>query len=354
MNDAELEGFRPNRYFARSWALLTRDRGWIKPVLVMFAALLVPVVGMLGVMGYVAEWARLTAWGVNAAPKQKGVRVGACIASGWRVFVVTLVWNLGSALVSAVLGLIPLIGPLLAFVWMVCSLFLGIVIMVAALRATIYQKIVAGLRVPTVWQMVRSDVGGLMRILGMQIAAAAVLWLASAVFVLLALVNVVPQLIYFADYVAEFDAIMSASTRMAVFFQMIVTMLTTMGPWMVVLSVVSGICGIVMMMLGYTATGLWMRQFNVAAWGRDEDPLPGSAPQAQPEAPAPAQGQTVPTEAEPSPTEPSPTEPRRTAPAEPDPSPVDAAEPEPPSAGPILLGPVTTDPDDSPEEGGPQ
>ena len=219
----------------------------------------------------------------------------------------------------------------------------------AALRATIYQKIVAGLRVPTVWQMVRSDVGGLMRILGMQIAAAAVLWLASAVFVLLALVNVVPQLIYFADYVAEFDAIMSASTRMAVFFQMIVTMLTTMGPWMVVLSVVSGICGIVMMMLGYTATGLWMRQFNVAAWGRDEDPLPGSAPQAQPEAPAPAQGQTAPTEAEP-----SPTEPRPTAPAEPDPSPVDAAEPEPPSAGPILLGPVTTDPDDSPEEGGPQ
>lgn len=227
---------------------------------------------------------------------------------------------------------------------MVCSLFLGIVIMVAALRATIYQKIVAGLRVPTVWQMVRSDIGGLMRILGMQIAAAAVLWLVSAVLVLLALVNVVPQLIYFADYVAEFDAIMSASTRMAVFFQIIVTVLSTMGPWMVVLSVVSGICGIVMMMLGYTATGLWMRQFNVAAWGRDEDLLPGAAQQAQPKAPAAAEPwQTAPTES-------APSEPRPTEPAAPDPSPVDAAEPEPFSVGPILLGPVTTDPDDSPEK----
>ena len=44
VGESELEGFRRDRYFARSWALLTRDRGWIKPVLLMTVSLLVPFV----------------------------------------------------------------------------------------------------------------------------------------------------------------------------------------------------------------------------------------------------------------------------------------------------------------------
>ena len=282
MNDTELEGFRPDRYFARSWALLTRDRGWIKPVLVMVAACLVPIVGLLGVLGYAAEWARLTVWGVTSSPKQKGVRVGACIASGWRVFVVMLGWGLVIALVSGVLSTIPLLGSLLTFAWFVISVFLGIMIMVAALRATIYQKIGAGFRISTIWQMVSSDVAGLVRIFGMQMAGAAISWAAGFVVMLLAVMTMLPRLLYYVDYVAEFDAIMSDSMRMSLFFDMIVDFLTVMGPFLIVVSVVSGIISIIMMLLGYTAVGLWMRQFNVPAWGRDEDPLPVTAQSAAP------------------------------------------------------------------------
>lgn len=282
MNDTELEGFRPDRYFARSWALLTRDRGWIKPVLVMAAACLVPIVGLLGVLGYAAEWARLTAWGVTSSPKQKGVRVGACIASGWRVFVVMLGWGLVIALVSGVLSTIPLLGPLLTFAWFVISVALGIMIMVAALRATIYQKIGAGFRISTIWQMVSSDVAGLVRIFGMQMAGAAISWAAGFVVMLLAVMTMLPRLLYYVDYVAEFDAIMSDSMRMSLFFDMIVDFLTVMGPFLIVVSVVSGIISIIMMLLGYTAVGLWMRQFNVPTWGRDEDPLPVTTQSAAP------------------------------------------------------------------------
>lgn len=282
MNDTELEGFRPDRYFARSWALLTRDRGWIKPVLVMAAACLVPIVGLLGVLGYAAEWARLTAWGVTSSPKQKGVRVGACIASGWRVFVVMLGWGLVIALVSGVLSAIPLLGPLLTFAWFVISVALGIMIMVAALRATIYQKIGAGFRISTIWQMVSSDVAGLVRIFGMQMAGAAISWAAGFVVMLLAVMTMLPRLLYYVDYVAEFDAIMSDSMRMSLFFDMIVDFLTVMGPFLIVVAVVSGILSIIMMLLGYTAVGLWMRQFNVPAWGRDEDPLPVTTQSAVP------------------------------------------------------------------------
>ena len=139
--DNELEGFRRDRYFARSWALLTRDRGWVKPVLVLSVALLVPVVGLLGVLGYALEWARLTAWGVNASPKQRGVDVGACIKSGWRGFVVMLVWGIVSGVVIALAEALPLIGALVSLIWVFASFVYAVVMMVASLRATIYQKI---------------------------------------------------------------------------------------------------------------------------------------------------------------------------------------------------------------------
>ena len=69
-------------YYSRSWKLLSRDKGWYKPLLVMAVALFVPIVGALGVLGYELEWARLTAWGVDSSPKQKNVQVGKCIKAG--------------------------------------------------------------------------------------------------------------------------------------------------------------------------------------------------------------------------------------------------------------------------------
>ena len=278
MNDAELEGFRPNRYFARSWGLLTRDRGWIKPILVMVAASFVPIVGPLGVLGYVVEWARLTAWGAVSSPKQKNVQVGACIASGWRVFVVMLAWAIASALITAVLAIIPIAGPLLLFAWMIFSFLFNLMVMVAALRATIYQKISAGFRVSTIWQMVKSDLDGLIRIFGMQVAGAAVSGVIGAIVTIVSLVALVPQIVYYADYVSEFDAIMSNSMRMNLAFEMLGKFLAVLGPAIVVAVVISGVVSVIMMMLGYTAVALWMRQFNVPAWGREEDPLPPSTP----------------------------------------------------------------------------
>ena len=81
-------------YLSHSWGLLTRDEGWIKPLLVLAAAQLVPVIGPIGVNGYVLEWARLTAWGVDSSPKQKGVDIGGCIKSGARALAVSLGFGL--------------------------------------------------------------------------------------------------------------------------------------------------------------------------------------------------------------------------------------------------------------------
>lgn len=50
-----------DRYFSKSWAMLTKEQGWIKPLLVLTVATLVPVAGPLAVSGYILDWARLTA-----------------------------------------------------------------------------------------------------------------------------------------------------------------------------------------------------------------------------------------------------------------------------------------------------
>lgn len=285
--DADLEGYRPDHYFSRAWALLTRDRGWIKPVLVMTAALLVPVVGLFGVIGYAVEWARLTAWGVTSAPKQRGVRVGACIASGARAFVVALVWGLCWGLVGGLLSTIPLLGGLFSFAWTILNLFVSLVIMVAVLRATIYQKIRAGLRVTTIWRMTTHDLGGIMRVFGLQVAGAAIIAVVGSIVSFVALMSVLPQLFYWASYIAEFSALLSDSMLAMVTLQFLGGFLSSMLPTLVVLYVLLTPATIVMMLLVYTALALWVRQFDVPSWGREEDPMPfetqaTAAPASQP------------------------------------------------------------------------
>ena len=274
VSEDELKGFRRDRYLARSWALLTRDRGWVKPVLLMTVAVLVPIVGLLGVLGYALEWARLTAWNVNAAPKQRGVDVGACIKSGWRAFLVMLVWGIVSGAVIALAEAIPLLGPLVSLVWVFGSFFYAVVVMAAALRATIYQKIGAGLRVGTIWQMVRHDPAGLLRVTGLVIAGGAVLGVATTLVGMVCLASAVPHLLWFMSYLYEFGSSMSSDMGVLLVMQLVASLLSSLGPALVVLLLVDSFLGIVLALLSYTAVGLWMRQFDVPSWGRDEDPLP--------------------------------------------------------------------------------
>lgn len=272
--DNELEGFRRDRYFARSWALLTRDKGWIKPVLLLSVALLVPVVGVLGVMGYALEWARLTAWGVNSAPKQRGVRIGECIKSGWRGFVVALVIGIVWGLVTGILGCVPAVGGLFSFVCTVVGVVLPIAVMAAALRAAIYQKIGAGLRVKTLWQMISHDSGGILRIVCMYVLGALLVGIVTGAVLLSSLLSAVPQVMDTVEAIGASSHVMSGDMQVRYAVQALAALISAMAPALLVLLVIALVASTILMLLCYTAVGLWMRQFNVGAWGRDEDPLP--------------------------------------------------------------------------------
>lgn len=283
-------GFERGRYFSRAWSLLTREKGWWKPVAVCAAADLVPVAGPLGVFGYRLEWARLVAWGADVSPKRHGVRVGSCISSGWRGFLVLLVWGLVMGVIGGVCGALPLIGGLLGTLWTICGLYLGMVVSVAALRATIYQKAGAGFSWKNLVELGRRDPSGLLGILGWEMLCYLVIALVGGIVLSVTALGAAPRIISLASELGYYNSGLYgfdygygspyggseyyvAQLAMELFFYVI----AAFGPTLIVLGLIALVLRNGISMVVYAALGLWIRQFDVANWGRSEEPLPSTA-----------------------------------------------------------------------------
>lgn len=283
-------GFERGRYFSRAWSLLTREKGWWKPVAVCAAADLVPVAGPLGVLGYKLEWARLVAWGADVSPKRHGVRAGSCISSGWRGFLVLLVWGLVMSVIGGVCGALPLIGGLLGTLWTICCLYLGMVVSVAALRATIYQKAGAGFSWKNLVELGRRDPSGLLSILGWEMLCYLVIALVGGIVLSVTALGAAPRIISLASELGYYNGGLYgydygygspyggseyyvAQLAMELFFYVI----AAFGPTLIVLGLIALVLRNGISMVVYAALGLWIRQFDVANWGRSEEPLPSTA-----------------------------------------------------------------------------
>lgn len=253
-------------YFGRAWGLLTRDKGWWKPVLVLALATFVPIVGPLGVLGYELEWARLTAWGVDSAPKQKGVRVGECISSGWRGFVTILGWMIAWGIVSAILSAVSLFG-LLNLAVFVAGFFVNTLLLVCAIRATIYQKIGAGYQANRIADMVKADFEGVARVTGIYTLSQMIVGLVAGLLSLMA----------FMPLFVQIAAIGSRAGRAMTESQVAGAILNVMSqaiPAVLVIVVVCTILGTIVSLVSITAAALWVRNFDVSSWGESGDPIP--------------------------------------------------------------------------------
>mgnify|MGYP002624858039 CR=1 FL=1 len=259
------------RYLARSWSLLTQSKGWMKPVLVLTAANYVPLVGSIGVDGFALEWARLTAWGIDAAPKQQKVDVTGCLVSGMRALVVSMALSIlvgipigvlrgvSSAMEGGIGGFVSLVVSIVAFV---VTLLSGAVIMVAKLRVAIYEKMRAGFSITTMYQMICLDPQGFIHMLGISLLCGMISGVAIvAVFIVLAMMLVPTVLsLSYASNVEVLRALAGLSIPL-----MVATMF---------LSFVVSMLGVIFNLVQYNAMALWVRRFNVPAWGAPDDPLP--------------------------------------------------------------------------------
>ena len=258
-----------SNYFSRSWKLMTKEKGWIKPILLMALGCFVPIVGPIAVFGYACEWARLSAWGVDASPKQKGVKLGKCLSSGWRAGVACFVWAIVLGVVAGILNAILgfILGSLGEMLVSVASFVVSPVIMAAGIHAVIYEKISAGLKVRRIIEMVKRDWQGLLKTVLIPLCVALIAGALGVVVMLSVLGFALPdimQLVYLVEY--------SSSNYMI--GSLVASILRGVLPAMVVFIYVDLVLGSAGSLLFTNSVGLWMRQFDVPAWGGPDEPLP--------------------------------------------------------------------------------
>ena len=282
-SNVDTSGYQSDRYFARSWALLTNEKGWWKSVLICAAACLVPVVGPLAVIGYALEWSRRIAWGSSEGPARH-VKIGDLIRSGWRGVVVLFGWGIAAAIVGEVLANVPYLGDLLDLAWTIFSILLGMAFLAAAVRATIYQDFKAGYRVQTLYQMVREDPAGLLRVWLTKLVAYVAEGVAVMIIIIPTVISSLSWIVRLIEWITDYSSYYGYSAYSGYssygeeyLLQIVGALLGKFGPALILLVAVALVIGVWGLLMRCAGMGLWMRRFDVPAWGRDEDPLPARA-----------------------------------------------------------------------------
>lgn len=288
-----------NLGFMSSWHMLTRDKGWVKPVLVLTLVGWIPILGQIVLMGYGLEWARLTAWGVDAAPKQRGVDYGKVLSTGGRAFLVSLSLGFVIALVLQVVfpGSLYMLftgltagnavsvatamasGAAMSILTMVASIAMGTFLQAATLRATLYDSFSAGWRLNRLFQMIGRDFGGFLKVLLVTLIGGAIsgmyAFVVSLVLMLLAAGGVMSATAFVGlsgSYMNGWHFLLEQLLRIGagplLLFIVVVIALAFVG------SAISTAMSLVSM----NAMGQWFCRFDVHRWGVSADPLPSDVP----------------------------------------------------------------------------
>ena len=270
----ELNGYRRDRCLARSWALLTLEKGWWKPIFIMALFGLIPVVGILALVGYALETARVTAWGINAGPKQKDLKFGTYIVTGFKAAVIALAFGLAYSIATEIFSYIPVINLILVPVFIVAAFVYPLFINVVQVRASVYGRISAGFAFKNIFEMIKHDMGGLFRIFGMGfvlgIATSIIMGIIGGSVAISMFMNIGAQ----AVTIARTQNIYSEDRLGIIILALFARRFIQMVPIFLVIGYIGHVVGLIVMLLMQNAIALWMRQFNVPAWGQSNDPLP--------------------------------------------------------------------------------
>ena len=289
--------------FTTSWKMLTRDKGWIKPILVLTLVGWVPILGQIAVLGYGLEWARLTAWGIDAAPKQRGVDYGKVLTTGGIAFLVNLSMSvivaiLGSMIFGTTFGIASIFGPIgslfsnvvsltavaggaaFSLIAAVVNIFMSTFILAACMRSTIYDGFTAGWRVDRLFQMIMKDPGGFFHAYAVKLIGDIVVGAYSAtasLFGTLFLLGGVAGMMAYGYSTSHYRYDLAAH---------IINSLVAMGPGLVMVIVllviaalfVGGVITVAMQLVSINAMGQWFCRFDVNRWGTSSAPLPDGVP----------------------------------------------------------------------------
>lgn len=291
--------YAQNLGFMSSWHMLTRDKGWVKPVLVLTLVGWIPILGQIVLMGYGLEWARLTAWGVDAAPKQRGVDYGKVLSTGGRAFLVSLSLGFVIALVLQVVfpGSLYMLftgltagnavsvatamasGAAMSILTMVVSIAMGTFLQAATLRATLYDSFSAGWRLDRLFQMIGRDFGGFLKVLLVTLIGGAISGVYAFVVSLVLVLVVMGGVMSATAFVG-----LSGSYMNGWHFLLEQLLRIGAGPLLLFIVVVIALAFVgsaistAMSLVSMNAMGQWFCRFDVHRWGVSADPLPSDVP----------------------------------------------------------------------------
>ena len=263
------------RFYAQAKTLVRSQHGWMKPLLVLAAAQLVPVIGPLGALGYSLEYARLVAWGVDAAPKQKNVQVGACIKAGWRGVVAGLGATALSILIE--LALTYVFGNQSGFAGFFSTLigmFCVTISCVCAVHAAVYQNYRAGYK-RRVRDMITTDFRSVIRITCIYMLLSLGIGLVVGLFFSFVIGGMIQDLARYAPLLTYTDTLETMTMRdMLGILAQFVSLASPYAPGIAI--------GIFLLSLGNAyaelilnlCVGIWFRRFDVPNWRSMDDPLP--------------------------------------------------------------------------------
>ena len=284
-------------YFKTAWRDVVRSPRWFTRFLVLALVSLIPVFGWIVVSGYLLGWARDIAWGAHTPLPEhvfdnsdgmlyrrglfSAVIVAVCALVPYLIAAVGGVVSTGSATGARMLfqgmfsdGSFPVNvmfstwGMVTALATLAAAFFAVLFGLVGSMRMSIYGRLSAGFQLGRSWAMIRRDLGGLLRIVGM----ALLVGLAAGVvlLVLLGVISLVVGALAVAGYRA-IDFLEPAGVFIVLLAGMFVLFVSLVC--IVAVKFVAMLCGALIA----RALGYWTCQFDVPPWRGQDDPMPFEA-----------------------------------------------------------------------------
>lgn len=264
-------------YFSTVWHDITASPGWFARLCLLALVLLIPVFGQIVVMGYAFGWARDAAWNLRTPmPAQVfGNEDGRLYSRGLHMFVISFVFGIIPSVLSQAWNLLAgggvgtvtnmafgsaastvVIGMLYTMVIFALSVFCAVFSYVGSIRSAVYCRLSPGFQLKRIWSMIRFDVSGIMRI-----------------FLMVLLVTVVSSAVFCGAIIAIVLVMVSGVTMVA---DPVLVVLLTLADIAVILVLLFAL--LIVSAFAYIvqarALGYWVAQFDVAAWGGEDDPMP--------------------------------------------------------------------------------
>jgi len=276
-------------YFKTAWGDIKSTPGWMGKMFLLALISCIPVFGIIVVYGYLYGWARNIAWG-NSGPMPQhifGNEDGKLYSRGFFIavlifvcgLIVVFISSIGGAIASAgavssigysanygAFAVYSIIGSLISLVSVVIAFALFFFEQVGAMRISIYGRLSAGFQFKKVWAMLRHDFKGILKIFGMMLLTELVI---GTIFGIIIVIVVL---------VFAVAAIGTISTSLNPSYIPSLGAIFAYGGIAVLITIVFSYLMMVPMMwveaLMANALGYWTRQFNVAAWRGQDDPMP--------------------------------------------------------------------------------